>query len=207
MAVAEDTGHAKARGRRRKQAMPEPANDTHGVAPESAASAADAAPPPEAQAAEPLKTASPDSERLKDAAADATVALNPIVGLRPQELLAAAGTLLWHAARQPQLVAKHTLGFTSDLTDVLFGRADLKPDPKDKRFQFDVWEKSAYFGRLMRAWLALRKAHGQWLDDVRFEDPADRVKAKFILDIVGDAVAPTNSLIGNPLAVKFAWDT
>ncbi|BCW89535.1 Poly(3-hydroxyalkanoate) polymerase subunit PhaC [Alphaproteobacteria bacterium SO-S41] len=147
-----------------------------------------------------------DETKLGDKGPDSNMALNPIVGINPEELWRAAGLVLTEIIRQPTLFAKHGGSFLKDAADVVTGKSKLAAEPKDKRFQHEVWGKSPVFKRGMQGWLAFRKNLKEWLGDLELDDQ-DRTRANFILDIFADAVAPTNTLIGNPLALKTAWDT
>ncbi|MFO1236863.1 MAG: alpha/beta fold hydrolase [Alphaproteobacteria bacterium] len=147
-----------------------------------------------------------DESKLGDKGPDSNMALNPIVGINPEELWRAAGLVVTEIIRQPTLFAKHGGSFAKDLADVLVGKSKLEAEARDKRFQHEVWKKSPIFKRGMQGWLAFRKNLKDWLADLDLGDQ-DRTRANFVLDIFADAVAPTNTLLGNPLALKTAWDT
>ncbi|MBI1211891.1 MAG: alpha/beta fold hydrolase [Alphaproteobacteria bacterium] len=145
-------------------------------------------------------------ETLSEQAAHSTVALNPIVGLNREELLRALGLVAIEALRQPMLFTKHAGAYGTDLVNILRGQSKYVPDPKDKRFADKFWAQNPVYNRGMQSFLALKKNLMNWVDDVDF-DPNDKTRATFILDILTDAVAPTNTLIGNPMALKKAYDT
>ena len=147
-----------------------------------------------------------DESKLGDKGPDSNMALNPIVGINPEELWRAAGLVVTEIIRQPTLFATHGGSFAKDLADVLVGKSKLEAEARDKRFQHEVWKKSPIFKRGMQGWLAFRKNLKDWLADLDLGDQ-DRTRANFVLDIFADAVAPTNTLLGNPLALKTAWDT
>jgi len=147
-----------------------------------------------------------DDAKLGDKGPDSNMALNPMVGINAEELWRAAGLVVTEIIRQPTLFAKHGGSFAKDFADVLLGNSKLEADARDKRFQHEVWKKSPVFKRGMQGWLAFRKNLKDWLTDLELED-IDQTRAAFVLDIVADAMAPTNSLLGNPQALKTAWDT
>jgi polyhydroxyalkanoate synthase len=147
-----------------------------------------------------------DETKLGDKGPDSNMALNPIVGINPEELWRAAGLVLTEIIRQPTLFAKHGGSFLKDTADILTGKSKLAAEAKDKRFQHEVWGKSPIYKRGMQGWLAFRKNLKEWASDLDLDDQ-DRTRANFILDIFADAMAPTNTLLGNPLALKTAWDT
>lgn len=147
-----------------------------------------------------------EEEKLGLKGPDSNLALNPIVGVNPEELWRAAGLVLTEIVRQPTLFAKHGGSFMKDMADVMLGNSRLEAEPRDKRFQHEVWKKSPVYKRGMQGWLAFKKNLKEWMGDLELEDN-DKTRANFILDIFADAVAPTNTLLGNPLALKTAWDT
>ncbi len=65
-----------------------------------------------------------DESKLGDKGPDSNMALNPIVGINPEELWRAAGLVVTEIIRQPTLFAKHGGSFAKDLADVLVGRRD-----------------------------------------------------------------------------------
>ncbi|HAH10577.1 MAG TPA: class II poly(R)-hydroxyalkanoic acid synthase [Alphaproteobacteria bacterium] len=152
------------------------------------------------------KTAKKAIESIAEQAAQSTIALNPIVGLNRQELLRAVGLVATEIVRQPLLFTKHAGAFGNDVFSVLRGKSEYAPEPRDKRFMDKFWQENAVYKRGMQGWLALRKNLRNWVDDAEMS-PTDKTRANFVLDILTDAVAPTNSLIGNPAALKKAYES
>lgn len=145
-------------------------------------------------------------ETISERAAESTTAVNPIIGLSPEEILRAAALVASEAVRQPLTFGKHASAYGRDLADILFGKSKYQPDPKDRRFSDKFWQENAIYKRGMQGWLAFKKNLQDWVGDLEL-NTTDHTRAKFIVDIVADAVAPTNTLIGNPLALKKAYDT
>jgi len=58
----------------------------------------------------------------------------------------------------------------------------------------------------MQSWLAMRRELNGWIDDSRIH-PADQARSKFVTDLIVDALAPTNTLLGNPAAMKRLFET
>ncbi len=82
----------------------------------------------------------------------------------------------------------------------------VAPDPKDWRFADTAFEENPLFFLAAQQYLLAR----EWaLDVVEAADlpEAEATKARFAARFVLDALAPTNSLAGNPQAIRKAFDT
>ncbi|MBI1238887.1 MAG: alpha/beta fold hydrolase [Alphaproteobacteria bacterium] len=145
-------------------------------------------------------------ETISEKAAESTVALNPMVGINREDLIRALGIVATEVVRQPLLFTKHSSSYGKDFADILFGQSGYRPDPKDRRFAHEIWGTNPIYKRGMQTFLALKKNLSNWLDDLDL-DQVDKTRATFILDLVTDAMAPTNSLVGNPAALKKLVDT
>ncbi len=91
----------------------------------------------------------------------------------------------------------------------MFG-ADTEPvmtgDAKDRRFREPAFEHNAFFFGVHQGYLLWARL----LDDlVEAADvgPQTRAKAQFAVRLLADALAPTNTLAGNPAALRKAFDT
>lgn len=78
--------------------------------------------------------------------------------------------------------------------------------PRDKRFSDPAWEENAWY-YLLRQRHLLRERLMRDFVDVANLDKGDRVKAEFVLGQLIDALAPTNTFLGNPAAIKKAFET
>jgi polyhydroxyalkanoate synthase len=157
-------------------------------------------------AKESAKAARKTIESIAEQAAQSTTALNPMIGLSRDDLLRALGLVATEIVKQPLLFTKHAGGFGTEVFRVMRGKSDLAPEPRDKRFMDKFWQENAIYKRGMQTFLALKKNLKAWVEDAELSAD-DKVRANFILEILSDAVAPTNSLIGNPLALKKAYET
>lgn len=146
------------------------------------------------------------SDELGQQAAETPTALNPIIGVRRSELLKSLGVLIGNAAKQPAPFAKHLTNYGKDILDIVKGESEIAPDKKDRRFQDPTWKYNPLYKYTMQSWLAMRKGFEGWIADSGV-DEADKTRAKFVLDIIADALAPTNTLIGNPAAIKRVYET
>jgi polyhydroxyalkanoate synthase len=97
-------------------------------------------------------------------------------------------------------------GLALELGRVVLGRSDLAPDKKDWRFKDPAWSDSALYRRLAQSYLAGCAFVDEVLDQSTAEG-RDTAKARFVLGVLTSAVAPTNTLLGNPSALKRALET
>lgn len=146
-----------------------------------------------------------DHEQAK-AAAEEILGANPLIGIDRAELLDAAQRALRLVLARPQVLVEENLTLGRDLLGVLQGNSRITPDPKDRRFSHEVWQKSGYFKRLMQGFLAWQGSLNRIVE--RSDASADdRERAKFMLQLVTEAFAPTNFLLGNPGGIQRATQT
>ena len=143
---------------------------------------------------------------LGEGAAENTVALNPIVGLAREDLIGAVGVMLRETAGRPVKTLKHLKKFGGEVVRIVRNQSELAPDPKDKRFADPTWRTNPLYKASMQYYLAVRSGMNGWMEELDF-DEHERARASFVTGMVLDALAPTNSLIGNPSAIKKAFET
>jgi polyhydroxyalkanoate synthase subunit PhaC len=143
---------------------------------------------------------------LRDEAAENTLAANPLVGVRFEDLVDAARMLIGKMAGNPAIAARLYLSFLGELGRIAVGGSELAPDAKDKRFADPAWKESAPYRALAQAYLAWGGALNRFVDEAEM-DRRDAERARFIISLLVDAMAPTNWLGGNPTALKKLVDT
>ncbi|HEY0812299.1 MAG TPA: alpha/beta fold hydrolase [Pseudonocardia sp.] len=88
--------------------------------------------------------------------------------------------------------------------------AELEPpfavDPKDRRFADPAWSGNPLFYGTRLTYLAACRWAREVIASAQV-DEADGLKAKMAVDLMLDALAPTNFLASNPAALKRAFDT
>jgi poly[(R)-3-hydroxyalkanoate] polymerase subunit PhaC len=141
-----------------------------------------------------------------DATDPVVLGANPLVGLNRRQVAAALGRLLQRVAVEPGVVTATTLGSLSHLLEVLVGRSDVAPEPRDKRFTHPAWGDNPVYRRLLQAYLVEARAILDVVDDVEL-DPKSRARARFAVSLLTEALAPTNTLLGNPSALAKAVQT
>jgi polyhydroxyalkanoate synthase subunit PhaC len=143
---------------------------------------------------------------IHEQAAQHTLAANPLVGVRTQDLVASSRLLLGQMLGNPAVATRQYLGFLAELGRIATGGSELAPDAKDKRFADPAWKESVAYRLLAQSYLAWAKALYRFLDEASL-DEGDTERARFIVSILVDALSPTNSLAGNPAALKKLLDT
>ena len=141
-----------------------------------------------------------------DAANDATMALGPLTGLAREDFIGAIGLMLRQTAANPDKAFKAAGAFSEDVIQIMTGKSDLAPDAKDKRFMDPAWQFNPFFKAGAQYFLAVQKGVKSYIEDLEL-DAMERDRANFISQIIIDALAPTNSLIGNPTAQKRLVDS
>ena len=114
----------------------------------------------------------------------------------------------WKAVRtavSPLAVAKETVALSAELCKIAVGASDIGPEKRDWRFKDDAWESNGFYKRLGQSYLAFCKGTKNIVNDDA--DWRTRERAKFALEVTTSALAPTNTLLGNPAALKKAFDT
>ncbi|MEM7663565.1 MAG: alpha/beta fold hydrolase [Pseudomonadota bacterium] len=146
-------------------------------------------------------------EELGSAAAETTNALNPLMGgLNREELVGAVAMMLRQTGMSPVATAKLATRMTKENVEILLGRSERKPDPKDRRFKDPAWAKNPFYRRGLQTYLAMQDNLDQWVGELKLGE-LEHARAQFVLGMIMDAVSPTNSLAGNPMAQKRAIDS
>ena len=145
-------------------------------------------------------------ETVGQKAAESTTAINTLVGFRRSEVIKSLGLMAGYAAKQPKPFAKHLKNYASEMLEIAKGNSELAPDKRDRRFKDPTWQTNGFYKRGMQSWLAMRQELDGWIADSRMH-PADQVRAKFVTNLIVDALAPTNTLLGNPTAMKRLFET
>src|SRR3954452_7651692 len=149
--------------------------------------------------------ASNQAEPHDDVAARAAQALDggeDVGELRPRALLGSLGTAIARSGR----VTRESAGLGVELIRVAIGRSSVEPARSDWRFKDPAWRENPIYRRVGQSYLA---ASGTLERLISSEDldwkTAER--AKLATAILTSALAPTNTLAGNPAALKRALET
>ena len=149
------------------------------------------------------------SEKADDLAASAAEGMlgpNPFVGLRPCDIVATAQKIGAQALRQPGLVMEQEAAFARELFGLLSGNAESTPPKGDKRFTDAAWQNNSLYRMTLQGYLAWQRALSGFVERSGL-DPANKERARFVMSLITDAASPTNTLLGNPAALKKVIDT
>ena len=103
-------------------------------------------------------------------------------------------------------LTKAAATFGVEIPRILAGRSNVELPPRDARFADPAWRENLFYRRWGQAYLAFCAG----LEELLQEPEADwrsRERARFAVNILTSAVAPTNTLLGNPAALKRAFET
>jgi poly[(R)-3-hydroxyalkanoate] polymerase subunit PhaC len=131
---------------------------------------------------------------------------NPFVGFTDQDVFRVFRWMVENAVTHPKAVLEQQAGLLRTFGDVLAGRSTLAPEPGDRRFQDSAWSTNPFYRGWMQGYLAWRKSFYGVVDAMGLP-PADAARTHFIVSLLTEAVAPTNSLLGNPAALKNVLET
>src|SRR5262245_28948416 len=146
------------------------------------------------------------AQTVFDQAARNTLALNPLVGLRIEDLLAGAATILKAVTNEPTIAANQWLSFIGELGKIATGQSERGPQAGDRRFADLTWKSSNLHRGLLQAYLAWGNAVDQLVEQSSLNE-LDKTRARLFTTIIVDALAPTNALLTNPAALKQLIDS
>src|SRR5262252_2428522 len=138
---------------------------------------------------------------IREQAAAHTLAANPLVGVRGEDLVASARLLLGEMLNNPAVAMRQSMALVAEFGRIAIGSSVLAPDPKDRRFADSAWKDNAAYRALAQTYLAWGNALYQFIDEAKI-DSRNAERARFLVSLLLDALAPTNSLAGNPAALK-----
>jgi len=145
-------------------------------------------------------------EALAEHAAQHTIAVNPLVGIRRKDMLAAATALVGSLARQPRTISTQYAKLLRDYALIAAGRSNLAAAPGDRRFADPAWTGNAVFRRVLQSYVALGQSVDRCVGEANL-DTWSAERARFATSLLVDAMAPTNFVASNPAALKKLVDT
>jgi polyhydroxyalkanoate synthase len=129
-----------------------------------------------------------------------------------RNLLKAAGGALRHPVALAGVTAKLAAG-TLNATTAAMSRAvggdangPVAPARLDRRFDDPAWRENPLYFLLQQLYL-LQRAYVDDVVTVADLSAKDEGKARLAVGLLGDALAPTNTLLGNPAALRRAYET
>jgi len=147
-----------------------------------------------------------DFEQLTERVLVTAMVMNPLVALDNSQLLAAGGRVVVRSLLSPKALGRSFAGLGRELWQVAAGTSTRAPDAGDRRFADPAFRDGPLYRRLMQAYLAWRHALHRLIDELDL-DVKSRERGRFALTLLTEALAPTNTLLGNPAALRRALET
>jgi polyhydroxyalkanoate synthase subunit PhaC len=142
---------------------------------------------------------------------DQDEAVEVVEGGEPVGIPSVVGVLrgVGSAIAQPGPVARGAGRLVRNWTAIARGTDAHRPGPRDKRFADPAWSDNPVYRRLAQGYLALGDQLDGLVDtyEATADDWHDVERARFAVGVLTSALAPTNTLPGNPAALKRAFDT
>lgn len=144
------------------------------------------------------------------AALDAILGANPFVAPSLRYVVSLLGAVGQRFLARPGELASRLGRLGIELGEIAAGVSSLEPAPEDRRFADAAFTGNPFYRRLMQTYLAWRTAV---YDLVKADGSAaagdwkTAEQLQFAAKLLAEALAPTNVLIGNPAALKRAFDT
>ncbi len=104
-----------------------------------------------------MATTPQDQTEVAANAADNILGPNPVIGVRPRDIVETAGAILRQMILEPDVTFKHTNQWILELFNAMSGTSQIAPDKKDRRFHDPAWQESWLYKLLMQAYLATDK--------------------------------------------------
>ena len=109
------------------------------------------------------------------------------------------------ALTNPMLSVGQVQSLGQGYIDILSGKSALKPARDDKRFRDPVWKSNPFYSTIMQNYLLWCQGLEDWIAGLSL-DHRTELRAKLALSLISDTVSPTNTLPGNPTAMKVTLD-
>ena len=102
-------------------------------------------------------------------------------------------------------LARESAKLYTEWVKIMWGKSERELPQKDWRFADPAWKDNPLYTRMAQGYLAFCDS----VDKVVADNPdwKKRERAKFLTGILTSAMSPTNTLLGNPAALKKAYET
>jgi polyhydroxyalkanoate synthase subunit PhaC len=150
--------------------------------------------------------ASRDSDREENPFDGSSFWQNSLGGIPGADMFAAGQRMALAAMKQPWLALQQSTSILDEMGRIATGQSEIAPDPKDKRFADSTWTSNPMYKAYMQTYLLWRQSLHTFVDQADLpKQDADR--ARFALSLFTEAAAPTNTMLGNPAAMKQLYQT
>jgi polyhydroxyalkanoate synthase len=121
------------------------------------------------------------------------------------ELMKSMASFYAKSLTSPIHALNHAQAIGKGYMDMLTGKSAIMPEKGDKRFRDPVWATNPMYGLVLQNYLLWCRELNSWLSGLGLGE-RDELRAKLALSLVTDTVSPTNTLAGNPTAMKVTLD-
>ncbi|MGI9352199.1 MAG: alpha/beta fold hydrolase [Rhizobiaceae bacterium] len=147
-----------------------------------------------------------NADEIAKSAAENTLALNPLVGVRSEDLIAASTNVMRAMASQPQTLAKEWMSLAAEFGNIVMNKSEIQPSPKDRRFADPAWQNNGVSKALMQSYIAWSDTVMNTVEQLDLPD-RDAARARLVTSLFVDAMAPSNNFFANPTAMKQLFET
>jgi polyhydroxyalkanoate synthase len=140
-------------------------------------------------------------------AADAILGANPFVGLSSDQVIGHLTNFVSETLKRPEILGGQLIRMAVELAKVAAGVSDVTPETSDKRFDDPAWTDNPLYRRVMQAYLVWRSTMQSMVPENGDGEWKETEQQRFAIRLLTEALAPTNLLLGNPGALKRAFET
>jgi len=146
-------------------------------------------------------------------AADAILGANPFVGLDSDQIIGELTNFVSESLKHPEVLGGQLTRMAVELAKVVAGVSEVAPEDSDKRFADPTWSDNPLYRRIMQTYLVCRSTMQSMVPE-RVPERGngnggwkETEQQRFAVRLLTEALAPTNLLLGNPAAIKRAFET
>ena len=142
-------------------------------------------------------------------AADAILGANPFVGLDSDQIIGELTNFVSESLKHPEVLGGQLTRMAVELAKVVAGVSEVAPEDSDKRFADPTWSDNPLYRRIMQTYLVWRSTMQSMVPERGNGNGGwkETEQQRFAVRLLTEALAPTNLLLGNPAAIKRAFET
>jgi polyhydroxyalkanoate synthase len=109
-------------------------------------------------------------------------------------------------AKRPSTTGGRIVALGSELGRIVAGTSTISASTRDRRFVDEAWTGNFLLRRCLQAYLATSEKALQLVDDAELDERTE-LRLRLVVENLIDALAPSNNLLLNPVALKETIDT
>jgi polyhydroxyalkanoate synthase subunit PhaC len=124
------------------------------------------------------------------------------------DVLPGAEVARWFGAlaKRPSTTGSRLVSLGSELGRIIAGTSTISASTRDRRFVDEAWTGNPVLRRCLQAYLATSEKALQLVDDAELDERTE-LRLRLVVENLIDALAPSNNLLLNPVALKETLDT